>query len=145
MRRRDQSNWISSRDDRTFAKGQSQYFGEGCHYQGGVSRYIIVVVFFHELSEIRDGSVESQAFRASGLNPVVSAIILWNTAYLSQVVESLRAEGHDLPDGIIRHISPRIWEHINLTGIYDWNGACRPDGAFRPLRRATSEKMVEAA
>ena len=36
--------------------------------------------FFHERGEIRDGSFESQAFRASGLNLVVSAIVLWNTA-----------------------------------------------------------------
>jgi hypothetical protein len=28
----------------------------------------------------------------------------------------LRAEGHELPDDLIRHISPQIWEHINLTG-----------------------------
>jgi hypothetical protein len=55
---------------------------------------------------------ESLAFRASGLNLAVSAIILWNTVYLSRVVESFRAEGHNLPDDVIRHISPQIWEHI---------------------------------
>ena len=36
-------------------------------------------VFFHERGEIRDRSYESQAFRASGLNLVVSAIVCWNT------------------------------------------------------------------
>ncbi|MCA2378005.1 Tn3 family transposase, partial [Agrobacterium genomosp. 3 str. RTP8] len=36
-------------------------------------------VFFHERGEIRDRSFESQAFRASGLNLVVSAIVHWNT------------------------------------------------------------------
>jgi len=81
---------------------------------------------------------------ASGLNLVVSAIILWNTAYLSRVVESLREEGHDLPDDIIRHISPQIWEHINLTGIYDWNGEARPKGTYRPLRVA-KETLAAAA
>jgi len=59
--------------------------------------------------------------------------------------KSLRKEGHELPDDIIRHISPQIWEHINLTGIYDWNGAGRLDGTFRPLRNTTRKKMVEAA
>jgi Tn3 transposase DDE domain len=62
---------------------------------------------------------------------VLSAIILWNTIYLSPVVESLRAEGHDLPDHIIRHVSPQIWEHINLTGIYDWRGEAQQKGIFR--------------
>ena len=76
-------------------------------------------MFFHERGEIRDAAFESQAFRASALNLVVSAIILWNTAYLERVVDQLRAEGHDLPNEILRHISPQIWEHINLTGTYD--------------------------
>ena len=53
---------------------------------------------------------------------------LWNTAYLSRAVESLRAEGHELPDDLIRHISPQIWEHINLTGIYDWRREPQPKG-----------------
>jgi len=113
--------------------------------KGEAGNKLTRAVFFHERGEIRDGSFESQAFRASGLNLVVSAIILWNTVYLSQVVEKLRGEGHDLPDDIIRHISPQIWEHINLTGIYDWNEESRPEGTFRPLRGAASEKVVEAA
>ena len=112
--------------------------------KGEAGNKLTWAVFFHERGEIRDGSFESQAFRASGLNLVISAIILWNTAYLSRVVESLREEGHDLPDDIIRHISPQIWEHINLTGIYDWNGASRPEGTFRPLRVA-KEKFAAAA
>jgi len=113
--------------------------------KGEAGNKLTRTVFFHERGEIRDGSFESQAFRASGLNLVVSAIILWNTIYLSRVVESLRKEGHELPDDIIRHISPQIWEHINLTGIYDWDGADRLEGTFRPLRNTTSKKMVEAA
>ncbi|MBV8231401.1 MAG: Tn3 family transposase, partial [Planctomycetaceae bacterium] len=48
----------------------------------------------------------------------------------------LRAEGHELPDDLIRHISPQIWEHINLTGIYDWRREPQPKGTFRPLRTA---------
>ena len=102
--------------------------------KGEAGNKLTRAVFFHERGEIRDGSFESQAFRASGLNLVVCAIILWNTVYLSRVVESLRAEGHDLPDHIIRHVSPQIWEHINLTGIYDWRGEAHPKGTFRPLR-----------
>jgi TnpA family transposase len=112
--------------------------------KGEAGNKLTRAVFFHERGEIRDGSFESQAFRASGLNLVVSAIILWNTVYLSRVVESLRAEGHDLPDHIIRHVSPQIWEHINLTGIYDWRGEAQQKGTFRPLR-AAQEKVRGAA
>ena len=112
--------------------------------KGEAGNKLTRAVFFHERGEIRDGSFESQAFRASGLNLVVSAIVLWNTVYLSRVVEGLRAEGHDLPDDVIRHISPQIWEHINLTGIYDWMREPQPEGIFRPLR-TVKEKLRDAA
>jgi TnpA family transposase len=112
--------------------------------KGEAGNKLTRAVFFHERGEIRDGSFESQAFRASGLNLVVSAIVLWNTVYLSRVVESLRAEGHDLPDDVIRHVSPQIWEHINLTGIYDWMREPQPEGIFRPLR-TVKEKLQDAA
>jgi TnpA family transposase len=112
--------------------------------KGEAGNKLTRAVFFHERGEIRDGSFESQAFRASGLNLVVSAIVLWNTVYLSRAVENLRAEGHDLPDDVIRHVSPQIWEHINLTGIYDWMREPQPEGTFRPLRIA-KEKFMAAA
>lgn len=104
--------------------------------KGEAGNKLTRAVFFHERGEIRDGAFESQAFRASGLNLVVSAIILWNTVYLSRVAEILRAQGHNLPDELLRHVSPQIWEHINLTGIYDWTAKPEPDGAFRPLQTA---------
>jgi TnpA family transposase len=112
--------------------------------KGEAGNKLTRAVFFHERGEIRDGSFESQAFRASGLNLVVSAIVLWNTVYLSRAVENLRAEGHDLPNDVIRHVSPQIWEHINLTGIYDWMHEPQPEGTFRPLRIA-KEKFMAAA
>lgn len=42
-------------------------------------------VFFHERGEIRDRSYDGQAFRASGLNLVVSAIVHWNTVYSARL------------------------------------------------------------
>ena len=90
--------------------------------------------YFHESGKIRDESFASQAFRACGVNLVVGAIIMWNTAHLSLVFESSHAEIRDLPNDIVRHISPQIWEHSNLTGIYDWNAPSQLVDAFRPLR-----------
>ena len=78
--------------------------------KGEAGHKLVRAVFFHERGEIRDAAFESQAFRASALNLVVSAIILWNTVYLSRVADQLRAEGHDLPDEILRHVSPQLWE-----------------------------------
>jgi TnpA family transposase len=51
-------------------------------------------VFFNRLGEIRVRSYENQRHRASGLNLLVAAIILWNTTYLQRAVDHLRDQGH---------------------------------------------------
>ncbi len=43
---------------------------------------------------MRDRSFENQVFRASGLNLLVSAIILWNTRYLEAALAELASQGH---------------------------------------------------
>lgn len=91
-------------------------------------------VFFHERGEIRDRSFESQAFRASGLNLVVSAIVHWNTVYLDRAVAHLKQAGRTVPDMLLKHISPLSWEHINLTGIYTWDTEHQMPEGFRSLR-----------
>jgi TnpA family transposase len=62
--------------------------------------------FFHERGEIRDRSFDSQAFRASGLNLVVSAIVHWNTVYLARAARHLRMRNRDILDSLLRHVSP---------------------------------------
>jgi hypothetical protein len=53
-------------------------------------------VFLHRLGEIRDRTYENQQHRASGLNLVVTAIILWNTRYLERAVVTLRQAAVDV-------------------------------------------------
>jgi TnpA family transposase len=91
-------------------------------------------VFFHERGEIRDRSFESQAFRASGLNLVVSAIVHWNTVYIERAITHLRNVGRAISDHLLKHISPLSWEHINLTGIYTWDAEHQMPEGFRSLR-----------
>jgi TnpA family transposase len=76
-------------------------------------------VFIHRLGEIRDRTYEDQQHRASGLNLVVTAIILWNTRYLERAVSALR-QVETVPDALLAHLSPLGWEHVNLTGDYVW-------------------------
>ena len=92
-------------------------------------------VFFNRLGELRDRTHENQKNRASGLNLVVAAIILWNTIYLDRAITALRAQGQVIPDGLLSHLSPLKWEHINLTGDYHWpeDGGLRIR-QLRPLR-----------
>jgi TnpA family transposase len=95
-------------------------------------------VFFYRLGELRDRSFENQRYRASGLNLIVAAIILWNTVYLERAVESLRAE-RSIDDALLPHLSPLGWEHIHLTGDYVWHSNRRvAKGRYRPLRMGKS-------
>jgi TnpA family transposase len=92
-------------------------------------------VFFHRLGELRDRSFENQVYRASGLNLLVAAIILWNTRYLQAAFDALRHRGAAVPPGLVRHVAPLGWEHIGLTGDYVWAGEGQPvPGLLRPLR-----------
>ena len=95
-------------------------------------------VFFHERGEVRDRSFDSQAFRASGLNLVVSAIVHWNTVYFARVVDSLKGKGRTIPSHLLKHVSPVSWEHINLTGTYSWRTEPTDPTSFRPLREEKS-------
>ena len=93
-------------------------------------------VFSQRQGEVQDRSFEAQNQRASGLNLLVALITAWNTVYLTQAVDALRAEGHSLPDELLQHVSPLKWEHIGLTGDYSWRTQEVPEaGTFRPLRK----------
>ena len=102
-------------------------------------------VFFNRLGEIRDRSYENQRYRASGLNLLVAAIILWNTVYLQRAVEHLRRQGIAPEPTDLAHLSPLGWEHINLTGDYHWEAeqTISPN-QFRPLRNRSTDIALAA-
>ena len=121
-------DWISDPELRR-ATGQELNKGES---RNSLAR----AVFIHRLGEIRDRTYENQQHRVSGLNLLVTAIILWNTRYLERAVAALRRI-EDVPDHLLAHLSPLGWEHVNLTGDYVWGAAEQmtenTDG-LRPLR-----------
>lgn len=64
----------------------------------GESRHALArAVFLHQLGELRNRVAETMAYRASGLNLVVNAIILWNTVYLSRAVDYVRGRASKFP------------------------------------------------
>ena len=92
-------------------------------------------VFLNRLGQIRDRRFENQRYRASGLNLVVAAIILWNTVYLELAIQTLRNRGVEIDERLLPHLSPLGWEHINLTGDYIWQqNELVINGKPRPLR-----------
>ena len=76
-------------------------------------------MYFNRLGEVRDRSFENQFYRASGLNLIVAAIVLWNTVYLEKAIDEVRAR-RDFPAEFLTYLSPLGWNHIGLTGDYVW-------------------------
>ena len=92
-------------------------------------------VFFNRLGEIRDYSFEQQQYRASGLNLLTAAIVLWNTVYIERAVKALREQGQEIDDDHLQYLSPLGWEHISMTGDYVWKSNFEMGkGKFRPFR-----------
>ena len=93
--------------------------------KGEAKHALTRAVHFNRLGEIRDRTFENQLHRASGLNLVVGAIILWNTVHIEKIVDYLRKTDKGFNEDLIKHLSPLGWEHINLTGDYIWSNKCK--------------------
>jgi TnpA family transposase len=95
-------------------------------------------IFFYRRGAVRDRLREDLQNKASGLNLVVAAIVLWNTVYLEQAVAVLERQGTPIPAECLPHLSPLGWEHINLTGDYIWDlRQTTTPQRLRTLRRGT--------
>ena len=86
--------------------------------------------------KIRRQQEEARAEQARCLNLVTNAVVVWNTRYIDAIAVALRAEGQEVRDEDLAHLSPTRFEHINRYGRYrfDVEGARR--GELRPLRSA---------
>src|SRR5262249_15356590 len=81
--------------------------------KGEAKNTLARAVCFNRLGEIRDRTYELQRHRASGLNLVVAAIILWNTVYLERAVNAMRGQGYPIDETLLKHVAPIHWNHIN--------------------------------
>lgn len=93
-------------------------------------------VYFNRFGEVRERSFENQRYKASGLNLVTAAIVLWNTVYIEMAVEYLKKKGEEINEELLQYLSPLGWEHIHLTGDYVWDERIKlKKGEFRSLRK----------
>jgi TnpA family transposase len=72
---------------------------------------------------ISERSRDAQQYRASGLNLVIAAIVWWNSTYMADAIDHLRAAGEPAPDDLLAHTSPVGWEHIAFSGDFLWDQA----------------------
>jgi hypothetical protein len=66
------------------------------------------------------------------LNLVIAAIAYWNTYYMEKAATYLQTQGQVPDPDLFRHTSPLGWEHVILTGDYDWHSAAAESGIARP-------------
>ncbi|PJN93549.1 hypothetical protein CNY89_20010 [Amaricoccus sp. HAR-UPW-R2A-40] len=92
-------------------------------------------IFFHRVGRIRDHGLQAQSHRASAVNLVACAIVLWNTTYLQAAIERLSAAGRLFPMTISRTCPRWDRQHINLTGDYLWADDDMPADRLKPLRQ----------
>ena len=97
---------------------------------------------FYRRGAIPDRTQLEQDLHAMALNLVVAAITLWNTAYLDRALKTVEERGISLPPHYLPHISPLGWEHIAITGTYQWKGTESTWGRFRPLRLAALDQFA---
>lgn len=96
-------------------------------------------IFFNRFGEVRERSFENQRYKASGLNLVTAAIVLWNTVYIEKAVQRLKEQGEEINEELLQYLSPLGWEHIHLTGDYVWEDRIKlKKGEFRSLRKMES-------
>ena len=109
----------------------------------GEARHALArAVFAHSQGRIHDRSDIAQQKRAMALNLVIAAIIFWNTLYMDKATTHLASLGQISDPTLLRHTSPLGWEHIILTGDYDWHSGAAERKIARPLHLSTAKNWV---
>lgn len=90
-------------------------------------------IFFGKRGELRERELQDQLQRASALNIIINAICVWNTTYLQKAIDHLKSTSQ-FDEGLLKHIAPLGWEHINLLGEYKFDLKSAPESDnLRPL------------
>jgi hypothetical protein len=64
---------------------------------------------------------------------VIAAIVWWNSTYMADAVDHLRAGGELAPDDLLAHTAPVGWEHIAFSGDFLWDHAAAVPAGRRQL------------
>lgn len=103
----------------------------------GEQRHQLARAVFHgRKGELRQKYQEGQEDQLGALGLVVNMIVLWNTLYMSKAIEYLKDTGVDVREEDVKRLTPLGYDHIRLTGRYDFTLTANPEpGGLRPLQR----------
>lgn len=90
-------------------------------------------VFAHSQGRIHDRSEIAQQKRAMTLNLVIAAITFWNTIYMEKAANHLVKTSTLYDPTLLPFTSPLGWDHIILSGDFDWHSGAAERKIARPL------------
>jgi len=76
-------------------------------------------IFIGYGGKLQEDSLEEQYRTLLLLNVVLNCIAFWNTLAMQQIVEELRAEGCEISNEELKHITPTMTNHIDLIGKFE--------------------------
>ena len=106
-------------------------------------------LFFANQGAFRTGDYEEIMNKASCLSLLSNAVLVWNTVQIAQIVDQLRAAGHQVRDEDLARVSPLAHAHVIPNGSYVFDrpppegqhctqyatGGFRTDGATSSVSR----------
>jgi TnpA family transposase len=102
--------------------------------KGELTNALARALFFGKHGHFREHELQDQLQRASALNILINAIAIWNTVYLNKAINQLKRR-REIPENLLKHLSPLGWEHINFLGEYYFDGiASNTLDKLRPLK-----------
>ena len=107
-----------------------------CHagLNKGEARHSLArAVFAHSQGRIHDRSGAAQQKRAMALNLVIAAITFWNTLYMDKAAAHLAKTRPFYDTKLLPFTSPLGWEHVILSGDFDWHSGAAERKISRPL------------
>ncbi|MFT7596869.1 MAG: TnpA family transposase [Paracoccaceae bacterium] len=118
-------NWIENADLRKECQAGLN--------KGEARHSLARAVFAHAQGRIHDRSDVAQQKRAMALNLVIAAIMFWNTVYMDKAASHLAKTSPLYDAALLTHTSPLGWEHIILSGDFDWHSGAAERKIARPL------------
>jgi TnpA family transposase len=85
--------------------------GEGRHQ---LARHL----FFANQGAFQTGDYEEIMNKATCLSLLSNAVLVWNTMYMTRIVEELRANGETIDDEELARVSPMAFSHVIPNGTY---------------------------
>jgi TnpA family transposase len=102
----------------------------------GEQRHQLARATFHgRRGQIWKKYQEGQEDQLGALGLVVNMIVLWNTLYMNKALEKLVTQGVEILEEDVKRLTPLAFDHIRLTGRYNFPLASQEGSDLRPLRQ----------